>query len=500
MKRRSFIKAGALTASLPFWLQSCDFLWENPGFPIIIKSDHTAGHQLMNARNWSKTSAPTKDVIIVGGGISGLAAAASLKNRSFQLYELSENLGGTSSSGLFEGVKFAQGAHYELDYPDYYGEEVLQLLESLDIIRYQPWNKMWSFTDQQHVIPAARRQQCFENGKLRSDVIPEGPVREDFLRLMTRYTDRMPLPTRLISEDLRHLNDLTFYDFVNQHLPIDAALERQLDYHMMDDYGAGAKSVSALAGIHYFACRPYYREAVNLFSPPQGNSYFIEKLQSRIADEHISCNHLVSHIEKVGDHFELEILDLTNQKMIQQKASQVIYAAPKHALKYVYPEQHQLFHHEQAPWMVVSFICNQTPGSYGFWQNEFLGENPAFLGFIDSSVQAQSGLKGKRVFTGYYCLKPEDREYLTTIEANKSRIVTETQDYIETMLGQKIKPEAAFIHVMGHAMPIPKPGYLFQDANQHPDAKLTFAGVDNGRLPLLFEALDAGVMVGSILQ
>jgi hypothetical protein len=48
---------------------------------------------------------------------------------------------------------------------------------------------------------------------------------------------------------------------------------------------------------------------------------------------------------------------------------------------------------------------------------------------------------------------------------------------------------------MGHAMPIPQPGYLFKDANTNrSNPNLVYAGVDNGRLPLLFEAMDSGIM------
>jgi len=47
---------------------------------------------------------------------------------------------------------------------------------------------------------------------------------------------------------------------------------------------------------------------------------------------------------------------------------------------------------------------------------------------------------------------------------------------------------------MGHAMPVPKKGYLFDDKNKYrSDKNLVYAGVDNSRLPLFFEALDAGI-------
>ncbi len=493
MKRREFLKTTALGSTLPFWLQGCDFSFGSSEFPIHVHSDHQIGHLMMTSQSWPSVQKDKVEIAIVGGGIAGLAAANMLQTKSWKLFELSDRMGGTSGAGQFEGIRFSQGAHYDLDYPAYYGEEVLKLLESLDVIIYQPWNKIWSFVDQQHMIPYTRRQHCYVDGEIRSDLIPDGPEKDIFMKLMTSFTDQMPLPTRLIKPELRHLNDLTFEDYLLQNMELSPDLKRQISYHMMDDYGAGISQVSALAGIHYFACRPYYREEVNLFSPPHGNDYFVQKLVKPLSSDNILTNHLVRKIEETPDGFQLEILDINNQQVIVQKAEQVIYAGQKHALKYIYPDQSKFFNFEQAPWMVVNFITNQEKGNYGYWQNEFLGENEAFLGFVDSSVQAQGILNGKRVFTGYYCLKPADRNYLTTIEENKTRIIKETKGYIEAMLRNKIKPEAAFIQVMGHAMPIPKPGYLFNDVNDHPQAKIKFAGVDNGRLPLLFEALDSGI-------
>ena len=53
----------------------------------------------------------------------------------------------------------------------------------------------------------------------------------------------------------------------------------------------------------------------------------------------------------------------------------------------------------------------------------------------------------------------------------------------------------AHIRVMGHAMPVPKAGYLLKDMNEYLFSKrIKYAGVDNHRLPLLFEAIDSGLI------
>lgn len=497
MKRRKFLKYSTAGLSLPFWLQYCDF--PNSEYPVKFNSDHKTGHLLFKSKEWKKVKGKDTEVAIVGGGIAGLTAAHQLKTVDFQLYELSHSLGGTVSTETYNGLQFSQGAHYDLAYPENYGKEVLTLLQELGLIVYEPWNKSWSFKDQRHIIPPFRRQQCYDFGNRRRDVIPESPLKNHFVELMLQYDGRMTMPTRLVDPTLRHLGKLTFKEFLTRELPVTEAFLRQVDYHMYDDYGGSSEMVSALAGIHYFVCRPYYTKEVPLFSPPNGNKYFAEALLRQMDSKRVNPSSMVQRIQKNGNEYELEILNVKAKQIEEVTARKVIYAGQKHALKYIFPEQAKLFANTYAPWMVVNLISDQTSGEYGFWQNEFLGDNEQFLGFIDSSVQSQAALKGKRVFTGYYCLDPADRAHLLSIEEAKQNIAEETQGYIEKMLQKSIKIEAGFIKVMGHAMPIPAPNYLFKDANDSADADMIYAGVDNGRLPLLFEAMDSGVQAAALV-
>lgn len=497
MNRRDFVKKSAISASLPFWLQSCDHLTSRSSFPVSVHSDHSAGHLIMESSQWPVSLKLETETVIVGGGLSGLAAARTIRDEDFLLFELSDRIGGTSASTDFEGISFCQGAHYDLAYPDYYGEEVLGFLEELQIIQFEPWKKMWSFKDRQHIIPSYRRQQCYAHGAIRGDVIPEGYQKETFYKILSDYLGEMKLPTRLIAEEYRYLDEISFFQFLSDKMEFDSAFERQISYHMLDDYGGTMRQVSALAGIHYFMCRPYYTASVDLFSPPNGNDYFVEKILSTLAIEKIKTNHLVKSIVKTNNGFEVEVLDVINKKLIHVSCDKLIYAGQKHALKYIFPEEASLFENSYAPWMVINMVTNTQPGNYGFWQNEYLGDREDFLGFIDSSVQSRESMDNKRVFSAYYCLKPESREHLITIPNNREFIANEALNAIEEVLNKKIDVNAAFINVMGHAMAIPKPGYLFNDANTKSSSGIVYAGVDNGRLPLLFEALDSGIAAAS---
>lgn len=503
MNRRKFLSRMAALPALPLLLKSCDWTTDRFSFPIHLHSDRKTGHLIFDSNQYPIVSKDSVKTLIVGGGIAGLSAAKSLNHQDFILCELSDRLGGTSASMDFNGIPLAQGAHYDLEYPANYGESVLSLMQESGIIKYKEWKNSWRFTDQQYIIPHELKNQCYDNGIKRPDVLEESELRDDFHKLMSAYSGKMPMPTRLINQDLRNLNDLTFIEFLKNKIKLNDAFIRGLDYHMLDDWGGTAGQVSAIAGIHYFQCRPYYNEVNQLFSPPQGNDYFVDKIASQLPSNQVRTNMLVRKVIRIDDKWKIDVVDVINKEIIQLTAEQVIYAGQKHALKYIMPEYYYLFQENTyAPWLVINIVLDKPFDSFGFWQNEVLVEDQSFLGFINSAAQHHT-LQKKQVFTGYYCLPFTSRKDLVSVEDNKDVIVQKTIKYLEDYFGESISDriEAVFINTMGHAMPIPKPGYLFQDKTQlTKDRGLAFAGVDHHRLPLLFEAIDSGIEAAKALS
>lgn len=489
-------------ATLPIILQSCDWDVGSSSFQITVHTDIHTGHLIFKSQNFPKVESQSINTLIVGGGIAGLSAANRLKDDDFLLCELSDNLGGTSSSTSSNGTVFAQGAHYDLAYPSYYGKDVLELLEHLDIIEFQSWKDNWSFKDKEFIIPHSRKNKCFESGDFRSDVLKSGALKEQFHNLLQPFQGQMPMPTSLIEEEFRQLNDITFNQFLIEKLNLTPEFKRGLDYHMLDDWGGTTDQVSALAGIHYFTCRPYDSQVVDLFSPPDGNNYFIKKLANQLHKNTTKTKHLVKSIKKQDDGFLTEVIDVENQTLKTIESNRVIYAGQKHALQYIMPEQYKFFENNTyAPWLVINFILKNDLQKKGYWQNEMLMDDETFMGFVDSDMQNVNH-PNHRVLTAYYCLPPESRNDLKNIEANREVIVEKTLGYLNQYFERSITDlvEEVFIKVMGHAMPIPKPGYLFKDKNKDRLYKnMTFAGVDNARLPLLFEAMDSGIQAAKLL-
>lgn len=469
-------------------------------FPVSIHSDYNAGHMLMKTATWPVSSEISTDVAIVGGGISGLSAAASLEGKKeYLLFELSDTLGGTSSAGRYAGISFSQGAHYDLAYPQHYGQQTLHLLNKLRVIEFNNKNKLWEFTDKKYLIEKNWQEQCRVGNELHDGVLPNTSETEKFASLLKPFEGRMTMPLRLLDKELLPLDSITFRQYLNKHINLTSALIQAIDYQMHDDYGGGIDKVSALAGIHYYTCRPYSTKNIELFSPPQGNYYFIQKLYNQLNNKRLLLNHLLSGAEEKNGEVNLEVIDVANHRKKRVKAKQLIYAGKKHALKYIQPELYSPFSRIQyAPWVCINFILQNRFDHQGLWQNEWMGKRNHFMGFVDSDAQFIN-TTDYRVFTAYFCLPATARSMLHNNEKLEA-LAYETIELINEYYNTDLTPlvEKAFVHAMGHAMPVPAIGYLATKVTDTPTVK--FAGVDNYRLPLLFEAIDSGITAaGNVL-
>jgi len=456
------------------------------------------GHLIRDSFTWPETKRETVELLVVGAGIAGLTAAANAPTKDVFVCELSDRIGGSSSSETYQNMRFCQGAHYDLVYPNYFGKESLAFFEQLNIIQFNDTTNYWNYVDKQFLIDTNFESQCFSGGKFRDDVLPEGAEVNKFLDFMDAHIGDFMLPTRSIANKIRELNQMDFLTYLNKNMSLSPEFIRAIDYQMLDDFSGEAHQVSAVAGMYYYANRPYRTSDIEIFSPPEGNFYFADKIAKQIKKEQILTEHLVTQIKPLEKGFEVMVADISHQEIKTIIAENVIYAGQKHALKYIIPELYPAFQGiDYAPWLVVNYVLKENSLTKGHWQNEMVMNDQTFLGFVDSDAQHQNSKK--RVLTAYFCFPEWQRKSLAKINETGHQIATQTAEQIGWYFGlrpEQFVPmiEQVSIKVMGHAMPIPKPGYLFNDRNtnrKHP--KLAYAGVDNGRLPLLLEAVDSGL-------
>ncbi|MBL4862302.1 MAG: FAD-dependent oxidoreductase [Crocinitomicaceae bacterium] len=497
MNRRSFIRLTSLGVAGVSLVGCWDSKFTRPSlhFPIHVKSNMHIGHMIFKVLKRSEDVLLETETLIVGGGIAGLATASSLGGRDFILAEMDEELGGTAGSILIGGERITQGAHYDLSYPGYYGEDGLKLLEKIGVTTFNKLKNEAQFIDTQYIISAEKEEICLSPEGFQDSPIKSGANKEDLISLIKPYIGEMKMPTRLIDSKYHYLNNLSFFEYIDKYLTHDPEFIRGIDYQMIDDYGANCSHVSALAGIHYYACRDYYgQHRPQLFSPPEGNYYFIEKMANQIDKSKLHTSRLVYKIEKKGNKYESLIYDHKNDKVIKVKSNSIVYAGQKNALKFIMPKHSDLFsNNTYAPWVVLNFKFNTSIENAEKWQNDMVGFDPRLLGFVNAKVQASE----QNILTMYMCYEKDNRKEVKSLHSEADEIVSDAMGFLEQFFGDnslRNTVEEVRIKLMGHAMPIPGKGYLFNDGNDVTrQENFFFAGVDNGRLPLMFEAMDSGI-------
>jgi len=507
MNRRDFLKFSSL-ALFPIWACQEKVLENSKRYNFEINSDMSVGHLLFESASFPQKRVLEREYFIVGGGVAGVSAGFLLRDKSLVLCELSDRLGGSASNRVFNGVTFSQGAHYDLNYPPYFGKETLQLLYDAKIIKFDNLTQTWGFIDKKYYIEEAKNTACLYQNQFYESVFINDQEAEQFLKIVEQFTGKLLLPTRLIAPEFQYLDKISFADYLQKEkISVSETLQKAIDYQMIDDFGGTSQEISAMAGLFYYAGRKYSDDRFADFSPPEGNSYFIQKFVQHFPNDSIFLNHLVKKITETKTGFTVEVIDTAEKEIVFFKVKKIIYAGHKHALKYIYPPDASLFaSNRYAPWLVVNLVFDKdTFNEEAFWQNEILTGKKGFLGFVDSFSQKTDN-KYYRVLSAYYCLAESERSQLREIEKYAPKIIENTllkiashfqvkQSYLEKKLNK------SFLKVMGHAMPIPYPNYLFQNKNTNRSNKnLVYAGVDSGRLPLFFEAVDSGVEAVQILE
>ena len=514
IQRRELLALGALGAAS---LAACDAPAPRDWSGGWVGASHARGHRL-HAPLPAAGEGPLRRhaVLVIGGGIAGLACARALAARGvdFALLELEDETGGNSRGHVMAGHACPLGAHY-LPVPDESAAEVQQLLQELGLARHQGGRLV---VDERHLCHAPQ-ERLFIDGQWHDSLLP--PPRDaaalaqyrQFAVLVAQAQRALgfAMPSTRAPWRAGHaeLDAQTFAAWLARQGITDERLRWYLDYCCRDDYGADAATVSAWAGLHYFASRHGFHppgddsaERDPVLTWPEGNAGLSRAIARPLAGQ-IHAGRTVLRISP-GRH-EVQVLAWNEQADAPERwvAQQVVMATPLFVARRLVDTPPPALTAaaataRYAPWLVANLLIDapllERPGTPPAWDNVAYGSRA--LGYVDAGHQRLSPVPGATVLTAYWALPESDRPALLAQDWRTwgRRVV----DDITTTLHADLPARLQRVDLMrwGHAMSIPVPGVRGSAALaalRQTQGRLQFAHADLAGYSVFEEAYTWGV-------
>jgi predicted NAD/FAD-binding protein len=545
MKRRQFNQFIAAASTLP--LLAC----EKPHRMEDIQGGFTGvnverGHLLRDAKQWGAPGKTRKTkVIIAGAGVAGLAAARALRLQGindFVMLELEDSAGGNSKGGTVNGknggITCPLGAHY-LPVPSEQAPQAADLhnlLEELGV--RQRVSGRWQY-DERYLCHSPQ-ERLFFNGAWQDGLLPTQDVGahtlaqyRQFAKLVEEARKRsnwaIPASNSVLASVDIALTAITFIAYLDQKGLADPHLRWYLDYCCRDDYGAGIATVSAWAGMHYFASRHgFHAPGVELAEPnelggvltwPEGNGWLTQRMTLPLG-ERLLTQRIVTRVEVMKHGVEVDAFDASTQQSERWQAERCIVALPVFVAARVVKTppavlQAAAQHTRYAPWLVANIHIDKPlidhAGAAPSWDNVIYGA--AGLGYVNAKHQSLEPVPAATVLTYYRALGdlPDGRKQLLKRPWNSWRdeIVAELSAAHPDLASKASRID---ITRYGHAMAIPipflgarfgtQPAYLLpkqllkKEQNTNPNSRLKFAHSDWAGYSVFEEAFAMGHAAG----
>ena len=527
--RRKFlqlISAGGISMLIPP-LSSCDTdKYSAKEIKITIKGANSKrAHQVWQAsQSFTKKKSIKRDVVIIGGGVSGLSAAHHLKRsgvNNITVLELADEVGGNSISGNNAYSAYPYGAHY-LTLPNACNKPLINFLKEKGIVTAIDEQGRPSYNDTDLCFDPEER--LFLKGTFQDGLIPNYNLSQKekkeisaFLSLMDDYKNlkgkdekyffEIPSSEASLDNELDKLDTISFYEFLSQKKFTGEYLLWYLNYCCRDDFGGDTKKVSAWAGINYFASHksnPANTDSSRVLTWPEGNGRLIKLLSDDLADV-IQTSCLVKNISIKNNEVIVSVADFKNQQVIELSCDSCIVAIPPFVATHLldkslpYPRENaaKLKH---IPWVTAAITLSQLPEGRGqeiCWDN--VGYDTKALGYIYNQHQSLKQRQTKQVISLYIPLdekeiKEERKKASERTENEWKEIVLSELEILHNGITKFV--EEIEIWIWGHGMILPEKGLIKGDVlkqfAQPINNQIFFAHTDLSGFSIFEEGFDWG--------
>ncbi len=492
----------------------------------MVGPSRERGHRLRDGGFPAASETERHGVVIIGGGIAGLAAARQLTksgHEDFFLLELEDRTGGNASHGANAVSAYPWGAHY-VSLPPNDAREVIELYEELGLIAGRDATGRPIYEETALVADPAERLWIL--GRWQEGLLPKIGATDADQREYAAFTGKMaeykaargndgrraftiPVDRSSRDEAFTALDRITMTQWLDAQGYRSERLRWYVDYACRDDFGGTRDQVSAWAGIHYFAARDgVAANAENdvVLTWPEGNGWLEKKLRETSASR-IRTGLVAWNIAPAPDGgVWIDAFDFRREQSIRFEARAAIVCVPRFvAQRLCAPLRGQpAAPLEYGPWAVANLTLSERPGGRGFapaWDNVFFDSRS--LGYVNASHQRLDREAGPAVITWYsaLCDGPAAAERAKAFERTHA-------DWCDLVLAdlRRVHPEIdelvrrIDVCAWGHGMIKPVPGLITSAARQRmadPIGPIHFAHSDLSGLSIFEEAYTRGVLAAS---
>jgi protoporphyrinogen/coproporphyrinogen III oxidase len=474
--RRDFIKfvvAGAVTAGCPIDLslvaaqtQTGDSKKSHAA--DVDGEDNKICHQVRDQGNQIFKRPPASarhDVVIVGGGVSGLAAAYRLRHRDFLLLEKEPHWGGNAYAMEYEGSTYATGSAFLTK-----DEHSFQFAKEIGL----------------DPLPVNSPDASIIRGELVLDTWGEGldklpypaAVRDSFKKF------KKELLAINVEKRGKELFEKPFSDFM-QGYPEE--LKQWWDNFGPSNWGAVSEETAAGLAILTLQDMAEESRADDRYTWPGGLGAITKKL-AEILEPKYKDRMLTgaTTVAVVTEKEEVQVTYMAGGELKTVAAKVVIMATPKFITRRIVEglpgKQSDAMHQiRYIPYPVVNLIFDKRVFNHGY---DTWCPGNTFTDFIvaDWVIQKQTGYHQKfNIITCYTPMKEENRGYLLNEIGARKIAANVLSDFQKLMPALNVDPVEVHIYRRGHPLYMSTPGLYtqVQPLARHPMDRVFFANTDS---------------------
>jgi protoporphyrinogen/coproporphyrinogen III oxidase len=472
--RRDFIKfvvAGAVTAGCPIDLSLVaaqtqkDDAQKNHGADVDGE-DNRICHQVRDGKVFTRPPASARhDVVIIGGGVSGLTAAYRLRHRDFLLLEKEPHWGGNAYEMEYEGSVYATGSafltkdEYAFPFAKEIGLEPLPINSSdASIIKGELVLDTWGDGLSKLPYPA--------------------PVREGFKKFKKEM-----LAIDVKKRD-KELFEKPFTDFLKGYPP---ELKQWWDCFGPSNWGATSEDTAAALAIETLQEMGEESRTDDRYTWPGGLGAVTKKLSDILQATHKDRMQAgATTVAVVSEKDEVQVTYMQGGELKTVAAKAVIMATPKFITRRIVeglPDKQSEAMHQirYIPYPVVNLIFDKPVFNHGY-DTWCPGNTFTDIVVADWVIQKQAGYQQKfNILSCYTPLKEEDRGYLLNEIGARKIAANVLHDYQKLMPGSNVDPIEVHIYRRGHPLYMSTPGLYtqVQPLVRQPLDRVFFANTDS---------------------